>query len=245
MQITFAFTLVYLWTLAALKLSQLFLYMRVFAIHIKNWILAGMVIVVVWAVVFTFVFIFLCNPVQQQWSLERIGHCMDQILVLKSLIWTNVLTDLFIFALPIRSVWKLQMRKTEKLAVISCFALGAACVVIGIVRFWQILFINLLGNLTGTSLTTFMLCSIELMLAGLCINIPMLRPFYLRWRTKQKLSENGLTDRQTAFKSYRSDPLAVTQPNQRNHTAWIELVSLLCKYKLSLLAEPETDISGR
>lgn len=123
---TFAFTLVYLWTLAALKGSQLFLYLRVFSVHLRNWIYAGLAIIVVWALIFTFVFIFLCNPVQQQWSLERIGHCMDQILVLKSLIMTNILTDLFIFVLPIRSVWKLQMRKTEKLAVISCFALGAA-----------------------------------------------------------------------------------------------------------------------
>lgn len=125
-QMTFSFTLIYVWTLAALKLSQLFLYMRVFAIHIKNWILAGIAIVIAWGLVFTFIFIFLCNPIQQQWSLERIGHCMDQIFVLKALIATNVLTDLFVFALPIRSVWKLQMRKTEKLAVLSCFALGAA-----------------------------------------------------------------------------------------------------------------------
>jgi len=126
LQMTFSFTLIYLWTLAALKLSQLFLYMRVFAIHIRNWILAGIAIVIVWGLVFTFIFIFLCNPIQQQWSLERIGHCMDQIFVLKALIATNVLTDLFVFALPIRSVWRLQMRKTEKLAVLSCFALGAA-----------------------------------------------------------------------------------------------------------------------
>jgi len=125
-QMTFAFTLIYLWTLVALKLSQLFLYMRVFAIHIRNWILAGIAIVVIWGLVFTFIFIFLCNPVKQQWSLERIGRCMDQMLVLKCVIMTNVLTDVFIFALPIRSVWKLQMRKTEKFAVLSCFALGAA-----------------------------------------------------------------------------------------------------------------------
>lgn len=100
--------------------------MRVFALHIKHWILAGMAIVIAWAIVFTFVFIFLCNPVQQQWSLERIGKCMNQITVLKSLIMTNILTDVFIFAIPIRSVWMLQMRKTEKVAVLSCFALGAA-----------------------------------------------------------------------------------------------------------------------
>lgn len=85
-----------------------------------------MALVIAWAIVFTFVFIFLCNPVQQQWSLERIGKCMDQITVLKSLIMTNILTDVFIFAIPIRSVWMLQMRKTEKVAVLSCFALGAA-----------------------------------------------------------------------------------------------------------------------
>jgi hypothetical protein len=123
---TFSFTLIYLWTLAVLKLSQLFLYMRVFAIHIRHWILGGMTIVVLWGISFSFICIFLCTPVKQQWSLERIGKCMNQISVLEALIMTNILTDVFIFALPIRSVWKLQMRKTEKLAVISCFALGAA-----------------------------------------------------------------------------------------------------------------------
>lgn len=55
-----------------------------------------------------------------------IGKCMDQILVLKSLIMTNVMTDLYIFILPIRAVWELQMRRTEKLDIISCFALGLA-----------------------------------------------------------------------------------------------------------------------
>lgn len=100
--------------------------MRVFSLHLRAWIIGGIVLVIVWALIFTFLFIFLCSPIQQQWSLERIGHCMDQILVLKSLIMTNILTDVFIFVLPIRSVWKLNMRMTEKLAVISCFALGAA-----------------------------------------------------------------------------------------------------------------------
>jgi hypothetical protein len=94
--------------------------------------------------------------------------------------------------------------------------------------------IDLTGNLTGTSLTTFMLCSIELMLAGLCINIPMLRPFYLRWRTKHKLSENSESNnmQQSNFKSYRTDPLDVRPPGQRNHTAWIELVSHLARYNV-------------
>jgi hypothetical protein len=255
---TFAFTLIYLWTLACLKLSQLCLYSRVFSLHLRYWIWLGTGVVIMWAIAFTFSFIFLCSPIKQQWSLERLGHCIDQILVLKSLILTNIFTDVFIFVLPIRSVWKLQMRKTEKVAVISCFALGAAyvshlasqcplslllattisdnthrCVIVGIARFWLIFVIDLIGNLTGTSLTTFMLCSIELMLAGLCVNIPMLRPFYLRWRTNHKMSQGGsqaFNQGTGGFKSIRSDPLADGQAPcnghaPAHHTAWIELVS--------------------
>jgi len=96
----------------------------------------------------------------------------------------------------------------------------------------QIFVIDLIGNLTGTSLTTFMLCSIELMLAGLCVNIPMLRPFYLRWRTKHKMSQGGsqaFNQGTGGFKSIRSDQLAENQPahGPAKHTAWIELVSHL------------------
>lgn len=135
MQITFAFTLIYIWALAALKLSQLALYHRVFALQLRVpvYIVGG--IVIAWALVFNFVFLFLCDPISQQWTVERVGHCMDQILLLKCLILTNMATDLMIVILPVRSVWQLQMRKTEKLAVIACFGLGLACVFISIARF--------------------------------------------------------------------------------------------------------------
>lgn len=135
MQITFAFTLIYIWCLAALKLSQLALYHRVFQLQLRLavYIVGG--IVVAWAIIFNFVFIFLCDPISQQWTIERVGHCMDQMLLLKCLILSNMATDLMIVVIPIRCVWQLQMRKTEKLAVLACFGLGLACVVISIARF--------------------------------------------------------------------------------------------------------------
>ena len=57
MQITFAFTLIYIWCLAALKLSQLALYHRVFQLQLRLavYIVGG--IVVAWAIIFNFVFI--------------------------------------------------------------------------------------------------------------------------------------------------------------------------------------------
>lgn len=108
------------------------------------------IIVMLWAIVFNFIFIFLCDPISQQWTIDRIGHCMDQILLLKCLILTNMITDLLIVVLPIRCVWRLQMRKTEKFAVLACFSLGLACVVISIARFILMYTIGML-NLNGTS----------------------------------------------------------------------------------------------
>lgn len=109
-----------------MKLSQLCFYHRAFSLHLKIWIYIVGAICVAWALIFTFVFIFLCDPVHQQWTIDRVGSCMDQILVLKCIIMTNVITDLLIFVLPIYTVLNLQMRRTEKLAVISCLVLGLA-----------------------------------------------------------------------------------------------------------------------
>ncbi|PSN62049.1 hypothetical protein BS50DRAFT_532882 [Corynespora cassiicola Philippines] len=223
MQITFAFTLIYIWCLACLKMSQLALYMRVFTLQLRYWVYAVGGIVIAWALIFNFLFIFLCDPIAQQWTIDRIGKCMDQILLLKCLIMTNLVTDLFIVILPIRAVWQLQMRKTEKFAVLACFGLGLACVVISLARFIQIYTIDLIGNLTGTSLTTFMLCTVELMLAGLCINIPMLRPFYLRWRNKYKSSQMSSSGRQSNPKLSKSGDLGPPQARPGMYTAWIEL----------------------
>jgi len=235
MKMTFVFTLTYIWALAALKLSQLFLYKRAFSLQLRYWIYLVGAIVLIWGLVFTFVFIFLCDPVSQQWTLQRIGHCMDQITMLKCLIMTNVLTDLMIVILPMWTVWQLQMRMAEKVAVLSCFAIGLACVVIGIVRFWQIYVIDLLGNFTGTSLTTFTLCTVELMLAGICISIPMLRPFYLRWRQTHKSSSSasggmsGLHSEPVSLKGQHVHPrvghvIPTGTNDPGNYTAWIELV---------------------
>lgn len=135
MQITFAFTLIYIWCLTALKLSQLALYHRVFALQLRVPVYIVGAIVIAWAIIFNFMFLFLCDPISQQWTVERVGHCMDQILLLKFLILTNMATDIMIVVLPIRPVWQLQMRKTEKLAVLACFGLGLACVFISIARF--------------------------------------------------------------------------------------------------------------
>ncbi|EHA50584.1 hypothetical protein MCOR27_010324 [Pyricularia oryzae] len=230
---TFAFVGVYLWALAFMKLSQCCLYWRVFVTQLKWWIIWTSIIVLIWAIVLTFIAIFLCTPVEAQWSVDRKPEqCMDQILVLKTLIMTNVVTDLFIMLLPIWTVWQLNMKAAEKATVICCFGLGTGCCIIGIVRFVEMFTIDLQGNLTGTSLRTFMLCAIELCLAGFCTNLPMLRPYYRRWRNRHAPngSSSGGGSRSMGKEVDGSgsrvpwtDRIIGGQRQQQNHQAWVEL----------------------
>ncbi|KAF2626247.1 hypothetical protein BU25DRAFT_472527 [Macroventuria anomochaeta] len=130
------------------------------------------------------------------------------------------------FAFMLIYIWCPAALKIGQLAlyfaVLACFGLGGACVNISLARFIQIYAIDLIGNLTGTSLTTFMLCTVELMLAGLCTNIPMLQPFYIRLRVKYKSSSMSNSGGQGSHKASGSRQLGAVQVRPANYMAWIE-----------------------
>lgn len=72
-----------------------------------------------------------------------------------------------------------------------------------------------------------MLCSVELMLAGLSINIPMLRPFYIRFRAKY--SKSSSADRSGSYNKAsgsRQLQLGNGRVTPANYQAWIELVNI-------------------
>lgn len=73
-----------------------------------------------------------------------------------------------------------------------------------------------------------MLCSLELILAGLCINIPMLRPFYIRLRAKYKGS-SGSNDFSGlgAHKPSGSRQIRELQERPEKDMTWLELVRIL------------------
>jgi hypothetical protein len=92
--------------------------------------------------------------------------------------------------------------------------------------------IDLIGNLTGTSLTTFMLCTIELMLAGICTSLPMIRPFYLKLRSHYKKSSMSGSGRMNGLKRSNTDQGGLGgsgHPRPGQYTQWMELVSRLMK----------------
>lgn len=124
----FIMEVIYVPCLALSKVSMLLFYRRVFTTTgMRRAVDIGLGLVAAWTIAFECAVIFLCTPVSFFWN--RVGDqgtCGSFLGMITTLIATNALGDLVIMVMPIPTVWSLQMKKTEKIGIISSFALASA-----------------------------------------------------------------------------------------------------------------------
>lgn len=112
-------------TLAVIKLTFLFQYYRVLAIHqMKRVIWVGGTIIMLWAVSQLLVVIFTCSPVQKFWETSLVGTCLPNLPFWYINAAGNILTDLAIFVMPLPVLNRLQLRKKQKYFLLGIFSLG-------------------------------------------------------------------------------------------------------------------------
>ncbi|KAI0025399.1 hypothetical protein F4780DRAFT_326935 [Xylariomycetidae sp. FL0641] len=204
LKLTFGMQIIYVLLLASVKASMLCFFLRVF---VTTWMQRAAKItlgfVVFWMVSYLCACIFLCDPISGQWT--GVGKCGAYIPMIQSLIATNAAGDLVIMALPMRVIWTLQTRKTDKIGITISFALGLACVVCAVFRLIYISTVDLNSNVTGTMPTTIFLFILEPNLAVLCVSIPMLRPWYVMYKKRMGGSRlDELSDDRTGSYNKRS-----------------------------------------
>lgn len=120
---------VYLVSVALLKLSLLALYFRIFPTRefkLATYILSGLIIL--WCIALNCVAIFQCNPVKKSWLPTSPGTCIDLKAAFIGNAIPNIITDVVILLLPVRQIWKLQMRPAQRISLIAMFLLGGLCV---------------------------------------------------------------------------------------------------------------------
>lgn len=69
--------------------------------------------------------IFGCTPIDKYWKPETPGHCILKIKAAYALGSMNFISDLFIFILPLPTVWRLHLPRKDKLGVTLVFMGGA------------------------------------------------------------------------------------------------------------------------
>ncbi|PGG98715.1 hypothetical protein AJ80_09488 [Polytolypa hystricis UAMH7299] len=128
--------ILYVFNLVWTKISFLMMFYRIFHFpYFKRWayIIGGFV--VAWVICITFLFVFICVPVQKMWYPDLPGRCIDQVGTWIANAVSTIVTDLAILILPIPQVWKLQLSRSEKFALTIAFGLGFFVVFASTYRF--------------------------------------------------------------------------------------------------------------
>lgn len=109
------------------KCSLLYLYYRIFGVSrrfvIALWV--AMFLVVAYFVTCVVLSIAGCEPVSYFWDKNQEGGCINEVEFFK---WNgifNMLLDVLVFCLPMPMLFKVQLRRREKVFTVGLFSLGA------------------------------------------------------------------------------------------------------------------------
>ncbi|KAI1204764.1 uncharacterized protein F4807DRAFT_454469 [Annulohypoxylon truncatum] len=185
-------TLTYATTLMFIKFSLFFQYYRLVqeVPHYRLFYLVVMFLVGGWVIAQEFVLIFSCTPIYSYWDRSGGGRCFDS----KLLGWMNAIgnlvTDVVILLLPIPVVWRLNLKKGRKWAVIAIFGLGFFTCVISICR--MVFFARLTTDLSYNLVSVAAWGEAESASGLICTSLialgPLIRRVSRRFRSSKKTS---------------------------------------------------------
>ncbi|RAK77460.1 uncharacterized protein BO72DRAFT_509303 [Aspergillus fijiensis CBS 313.89] len=174
---------------------------------------------------FTLLLTLACQPVAKQWDSSIPGTCIDTVASYYAPYptGTSLGFDIVIIALPLPVLWTLQLRHTQKVALIGIFALGFFITIIQIIRIFTI------KNLkTYTDSQPIVLWSdVEISLGVIIACIPTYGPYFhafastlsSSYRTRRRKRTAGVSGSQTLNNHSRSYGLmSGVRRTQRNQS---------------------------
>jgi len=131
----YALEWLYLASVALPKISILLLYLRIFvdrsfriATHILIWVLIAN-----W-IAFLIASSLQCTPFEYQWNKRIEGKCIDQPVFYKTSSAPNILTDVLMLLLPLKTLLTLKASNPRKLGVVLIFCSGGVGVIASCIR---------------------------------------------------------------------------------------------------------------
>ncbi|KAF6240495.1 hypothetical protein HO173_001163 [Letharia columbiana] len=176
----FISSIVYLITLLGYKFSILLLYLRIFGVD-KNFRYSTWVVMFF---VFGYLFsntltqVFGCTPIDKNWKPKTPGHCILMTKADFAYGSMNLISDLFIFVLPLPMVWRLQLSWKGKLGVTLILMGGAIAFVVALVRYSLLLHRFYVTDITWYDGKNLLWMVLEVNTGLVCSCTPALRPYF-------------------------------------------------------------------
>ncbi|KAJ5715968.1 uncharacterized protein N7483_013149 [Penicillium malachiteum] len=123
---------------AAFRLGILLLYIEVFRVDWFYWssIIIGTIVTLYW-VASILTITLLCRPINSNWNIMVTGTCGDVGKTEYASAGFNLIIDFLVVALPMPTVWTLNMPKEKRVSITAAFLLGLITVGINIGRIMQ------------------------------------------------------------------------------------------------------------
>ncbi|KAB8304360.1 hypothetical protein EYC80_003768 [Monilinia laxa] len=160
-----------------IRVSMLWLIIRLFhsgAPRLRRFTFGVLVYMVVHGSIFITTLIFPCRPVSDYWKISFVpqNNCINQTVNLLFTSITNAMSDYLVVALPMTTVWKLQLPFKQRVSLCFLFAIGFLASSASVVRTVFVYKSVSNGDRTWTTYPVYIWSSIEIYLALFCACVP-------------------------------------------------------------------------
>jgi hypothetical protein len=109
------------------KLGILAFYYRVFVVPVfRKVVLGTSAFIIAWGIGITVTLALACRPIEAFWDSSVTGKCVDLLTFTYFTNISNLITDIWIFLMPVPVIWHLQLQTKKKLLLCLIFCMGLA-----------------------------------------------------------------------------------------------------------------------
>ncbi|KAL5606305.1 hypothetical protein BROUX41_002720 [Berkeleyomyces rouxiae] len=177
LQIFYSTIVLYTAALGIVKTAILLQYLRIFTGKLRKVTIICMILIGMWSTAILLVIIFPCRPVRLFWDKSVDGYCIPDLPLWYINAGCNILTDLIITILPIRTLWKLQLPRSQRLSLIAVFALGFFTCAISLIRVFAL---SIGADPSYKNINAAIWSCAEVSCALITSSLPTLRPILYR-----------------------------------------------------------------
>ncbi|PYH81527.1 hypothetical protein BO82DRAFT_432455 [Aspergillus uvarum CBS 121591] len=160
--------------LASTKLGILALYYRIFPVQwLSRTVIGCAVFICLWITTIEIFMGVLCRPLAAFWNPSVKGHCFNSSALSYYINCSNMVTNIFIFALPIPVILRLRTILTKKIALCIIFSIGFITCAISAARLAYV-FAQNSSDITWEGVPLAVLSAFESFGGILCANLPII-----------------------------------------------------------------------
>ncbi|TDZ67526.1 hypothetical protein CTRI78_v002834 [Colletotrichum trifolii] len=219
---TLAIQITYYVCVSTIKISILCMYLR-FAVTRSFHVLCISTIVfhILFFIVCIVVTLSQCQPLHRMWDLTQTARedCINTTAFFYFTSGFNIVTDIWILVLPIKTLMGILRPRKEKIALVIIFGAGALATITSIIRLHTIYTYTLAEDLFKESILVNVWSVLEINIGIICASVPALKPLFtpraLREATDRNKRRTGYqyhSQERSGFNSNGSRPGDTEQP---------------------------------